>query len=183
MRTLPVTLTLLFASLGGLDAEAPLHRSSAVGLNEDIEEVRELLTDPPQGELADLKNAVLERCSRPAVVLIELASDPMSLARVRILSLALLSEFPTPEVRTYLLSRVENTSLHPTFRGWALQSYARGFAATEPEQVQRTVEPYLTDLEPGLRARAEMAMEYTRQDRSGGSSDPMKPMISLLLEN
>ena len=113
----------------------------------------------------------------------QLAADQTNLARVRILSLALLSEYPGPEVKAYLLSLVSDESAHPTFRGWALQSYARGFADAEPEQVKDTVTPYLSDLEPGLRARAEMSMEYMVKNRSTGGSDPMKPMISLLLQD
>ncbi len=182
MRTLPVTLTLLFASLGVVDAETT-SQNAPVGLQQELVQIRQLLINPPEGELSDLKTAVSSHSADPAHALMQLAADQTNLARVRILSLALLSEYPGPEVKTYLLSLVSDESAHPTFRGWALQSYARGFADVEPEQVKDTVTPYLSDLEPGLRARAEMSMEYMVKNRSTGGSDPMKPMISLLLQD
>ncbi|MEQ8350146.1 MAG: hypothetical protein RH862_01590 [Leptospiraceae bacterium] len=181
MRTFPVTLTLLFASMGMLDAE--VYQKGPVAIQEESNEIRQLLLDPPEGELSDLKDALNVCCKSPSLALMELADDPTNLARVRILSLALLSEYPGKEVKSYLLSVVRNESAHPTFRGWALQSYARGFAQTESEEVRANIKPYLSDLEPMLRARAETSMEYIVQNRSTGGSDPMKPMISLLLED
>ena len=182
MRTLPVTLTLLFASLGALEAENSI-QGAPVGLEQESERIREILLNPPEGELSDLKASLSECCANPARALMRLASDPTNLARVRILSLALLSEYPGPVVKQYLLSLAHDESAHPTFRGWALHSYARGFADSEPEEVRTVVEPYLSDLEPGLRARAEMSMEYTVKTRAAGATDPMKPMISLLLQD
>ena len=182
MRTLPVTLTLLFASLGVVDAETT-SQNAPVGLQQELIQIRQLLINPPEGELSDLKAAVSNHSADPARALMQLAGDQTNLARLRILSLALLSEYPDAEVKSYLLSLIEDESAHPTFRGWALQSYARGFADAEPDQVRAVVTPYLSDLEPGLRARAEMSMEYMVQNRSAGGSDPMKPMISLLLQD
>lgn len=183
MRTFPFTLTLLFASLAGMGAETPAVRGSAVGLNKDVEQIRELLKSPPNGELSALKAAILEKSQSPIVGLMQVAADPLNLARVRILSIALLSEFPRPEVKAYLIALAEDPSAHPTFRGWALQSYARGFASTEPDEVRATVGPYLNDLEPGLRTRAEMAMEYVSMQESGNGGDPMAPHISMLLQD
>ena len=184
MRTLPVTLTLLIASLGALEAEMPVRATGApVGLDEQTRSIRELLANPPEVDLSDLKTGLSERTDRPAIVLMRLADDPLNLARVRILSIALLSEYPSPQVKTYLLSLVSDESAHPTFRGWALQSYARGFAESEPEEVRTVVRPYLSDLEPGLRARAEMSMEYTLASRSPDAHDPMKRMIVLLMQD
>jgi hypothetical protein len=178
MRAWPIALLLLLPMSLEADKEARVETTVA----QDRAIVRELLLRPPRGELSQIKDSVEDRVEDPALTLMHVASDPTNDARVRIIAIALLSEFPEEPVKLYLRQMAASHAEHPTFRGWALQSYARGFSGSEPGAVRSFISPFLSDLEPGLRARAEMSMEYIVAV-DGTHSDPMKPIISILLED
>lgn len=88
-----------------------------------------------------------------ADVLMTLTKDQTGLVRYRAMSS--LAHFPTPGVKTFLVSNAQQTSLAPRLRAKALRALGAGFK----EQALTALTPMLSEADPVIREAAVKAMQ------------------------